>query len=296
MIYFTFDEKIRRPGDMPRATLIGDSLLPEPAMSAFAEFLNQPVGFIVSSLATPLYAEHPWIRTFATFPPDATHSERILLSDTQAFQFAVADHTPFSRAFYRFLPTLPPARLRRDYFWNPALVAAIDGLVSEETREIAAREPIVVFPFAHACDGQGVRLSNKTADPAYWDDACDAITRETGKECLTSGLTIHRYIKNCKFNLRNWPVIDTFYLMIKSPLVIGVNSGLPFVAAPAHARNLILLEAAVPPWFSLMVAPWSAYTMYYSPKGPSFWPPADVLARKCSQRLATRVENQVIEI
>lgn len=210
------------------ADRIGDSIIPEPALFAFASRHRKKVSLWTKY--PELYEAHPWIETVEKphEKPDVT------LSAERAFQDAHWKRLPFTAGYFAQLDLRPLPGDRLTYKYFPLQVP-----------EDQKRSGILIAPFACSCLSHKGLSANITASLEWWDRLIGKIPEPVyslgskddpprpERSVLVRGIDLPRILQ----------------LMSKAKLLISVETGLLHFTTTTKIPT-IFLSSATPVWFS----------------------------------------------
>lgn len=218
-----------------RGRLIGDSLLLEPALSAWAERHGGRVRLYNPLPSVPLFDCHPHITI--TSQPEAGAIE---LSCWSALLWSVAHRRYFAAGYFEplGLPLGPADRLHLRLF-GPLPEVADVGIEPEHH--------VFIAPFSVSCMVHATGVADKTAPLAWWEP----VIAESPLPVVSLGSATDPEVPGT-INLRGLGLRTVAALLARARAFVTVETGLLHLAG-AVCREIVYLNSATPP--SLCIPP-----------------------------------------
>lgn len=205
---------------------LGDGILIEPAISAWAEKHQDQVELYANPIHRPLFEHNPAIRLV-----DEPHAEPdIVPNPTLALQFAWFLKVPFGAGYFQQFGLHPHGRLHYEIFGEPF----------QETPERLER--ILIVPYARSCSGHAGKKPNIQPSPEWWLPILErlplpAYTMGTSDDAT---LPFTQPLKDLGFRQMVWE-------MRRSRLLISIETGPLHLASTAKVPTIFLSSATAIP-------------------------------------------------
>ena len=228
--------------------LIGDTLLTEPAITAYARSINKVVDLYVEPHMRSLYNNHPHINLLDEIKPESK-----MLDCSKAFTKAFQNNWYFGAGFFEQvgLEYVPGMRCHFGLYGDPFLRVPDKG------------KYILIAPFGRTCSVHTTGIPNKTIHIEWWE----RLVEEIPNQVISLGSVEDPRIRNT-INLRGIDLRTVAELMYDCRCLISIETGLLHLAA-ACCERVIYLNSATPSWFCAPIHPTNC-TVMSNPSRP-FW-------------------------
>lgn len=208
--------------------LIGDSILQEPALSAWATQHYTQVDAYVCPFIRPLFLHHPYIRLVDKPIPDGC-----TLLCTEAMAWALQNGLPFASGYFHQigLAVGKNDRLKFRIFSSDYNLCSVPN-----------DRYIVIVPFARSATAFLTDHCNRTVPIIWWE----LLVKRLPYPVVSFGGVDDPPIFGTE-NYRGTDLLSTAHIMKGCTIYIGIETGLTHLAE-AVCQRVVFLSSALPEW------------------------------------------------